>query len=88
MTDREKMMLAALEAVDALIGGWDCSEALLVEEAIAAVRENPTPSEELVTRMRAWLSARGMTHQQAFASVEYAREVLRVAEELEDKSNG
>lgn len=33
-------MLAALEAVDALIGGWDCSEALLVEDAIAKAKGN------------------------------------------------
>ena len=31
-------MLAALEAVDALIGGDDCSEALLVEQAIAKAK--------------------------------------------------
>lgn len=33
-------MLAALEAVDALIGGDDCSEALLVEAAISKAKGN------------------------------------------------
>ena len=33
-------MLEALEAVDALIGGDDCSEALLVEAAISKAKGN------------------------------------------------
>lgn len=44
-------------------------------------------SDELVTRMQAWVDERGMTTEQAFKSAEYMQEVLRVGNELKEQAN-